>query len=133
MSQENVEVVRQVFEARNQGDWETVRAYAAPDIEFDLSRLAGDWTGVYRGVEAIGQLVEETSDAWSDIRWEAEEFIDAGDAVVVRVRFFAVGRATGIETVSRGGQVYWLADGKVVRYVQYPDPADALEAAGRRE
>jgi ketosteroid isomerase-like protein len=133
MSLENVEIVRRYFEARNQGDWETVRACAAPDIEYDLSRSVAPWVGMYRGFDAIERLWDEMSEAFGDYRWEAEEFIDAGDAVVVPARFCLTGRDSGIETVSRAAGVYWVTEGKVARFALYQSRTNALEAAGLSE
>jgi hypothetical protein len=56
MSQENVEIVRRVIDARNRCDRDAAFAYAAPDIEFDYANSAGPWAGVYRGVEATRRL-----------------------------------------------------------------------------
>jgi ketosteroid isomerase-like protein len=133
MSQENVEIVRRVIDARNRGDRDAAFAYAAPDIEFDFSNSAGPWAGIYRGVVATMRLWDEMDEVFGEFRWVPQEFIDTGDAVVVTMRFHSRGRGSGVETVSRGAQVYWLKDGKVVRYRQCQNRADALEAAGLRE
>jgi ketosteroid isomerase-like protein len=132
MSQENVEIVRRVIDARNRGDRDAAFAYAAPDIEFDFSTSTGPWAGIYRGVEATMRLWDGMDEAFSEFRWEPQEFIDAGDAVVVTMRFHIRGRGSGVETVVRGAQVYWLKDGTVVRYRHCQNRADALEAAGLR-
>ena len=64
--------------------------------------------------------------------WESEEFIDAGDAVVVPVTFHSRGRESGVETITRAVHVYWLRDGRVVRYRQLQSRAAAFQAAGLR-
>ena len=133
MSQENVEIVRRVIDARNRGDRDAAFAYAAPDIEFDFSNSAGPWAGIYRGVQATMRLWDGMDEVFSDFRWEPQEFIDAGDAVVVTMSFHTRGRESGVETVARGAGVYWFKDGQVVRYQQCQSRADALEAVGRQE
>jgi uncharacterized protein len=132
MSEENVETVRRVLEARNRGDIDVVMTYAAPDIEFDLSASAGTFAGVYTGHQALRRLWAAWSEVFSEMNWEAEEYIDAGDAVVVPVRFHSRGRGSGVETVTRAVHVYWLKDGRVVRYRQLQTRAAAFEAAGLR-
>jgi ketosteroid isomerase-like protein len=99
MSQENVEIVRRVFDARNRGDAEAAIACADPDIEFDFSTSPGPWAGIHRGVEAIRQLWEEAAEAFAEFSWEPEEFIEVGDAVVVPMRFHFRGLGSGVETV----------------------------------
>lgn len=132
MSEENVELVRRMMEARNRGDIDTVMTYAAPDIEFDLSASAGTFAGIYRGRTAVRRLWAAWSEVFSHMRWEEEEFIDAGDAVILPVHFHARGRGSGAETVTRAVHVYWLSGGQVVRYRQLPDRAAAFAAAGLR-
>jgi ketosteroid isomerase-like protein len=133
MSQANVEIVRRAIDARNRGDRAAAFADVAPDIEFDFSASAGHWAGIYRGVEEITRFWDRLSEAFSELSWEPHEFIDAGDAVVVPMRFRARGRESGVETVSRGAGVYWLKDGKCVRYRHCQSRAEALEAVGLRE
>jgi ketosteroid isomerase-like protein len=132
MSEDNVETVRRMMDARNRGDIDAAMAFAAPDIEFDLSASAGTFAGVYTGHQALLRLWAAWSEVFSEMIWEAEEFIDAGDAVVVPVTFHARGRESGVETVTRAVHVYWVSDGQVVRYRQLQDRAAAFEAAGLR-
>ena len=49
-----------------------------------------------------------------EIEATAEEFIDAGDRVVVSAYFKGRGRGSGIEVAARFYDVYTLRDGKVV-------------------
>ena len=133
MSQENVEIVRASLDARNRGDWEALRAVFASDCEFDYSRSKGLSPGVYRGSEAVMRMVDEYSEVFEEFGWEPDEFIDAGDAVVVPGRFYSRGKGSGVETGAWGVEVHWLVDGKVVRWRLCQDRAEALEAVGLRE
>ena len=107
MSQENVEIVRASLDARNRGDWEALRAVFASDCEFDYSRSKGLSPGVYRGSEAVMRMVDEYSEVFEEFGWEPDEFIDAGDAVVVPGRFHSRGKGSGVET-ARGA---WRSTG----------------------
>jgi ketosteroid isomerase-like protein len=49
------------------------------------------------------------------------------------MRVTATGRASGIPTETRTGNVYDLADGKIERIRIFADRAEALEAAGLSE
>jgi ketosteroid isomerase-like protein len=64
----------------------------------------------------------------------AEEFVDAGDAVVVRVRQGGRGKQSGAEVeMPPYWQVYRLLDGRAVRIEVYGDQRRALEAVGLAE
>ena len=52
-----------------------------------------------------------------------------GDAVVVRARSTARGRASGASVEEDISLVYWHRDGKVVRLEVFRSHQDALEAA----
>jgi len=63
----------------------------------------------------------------------AEEVRDAGDSVVVAVRFRAKGRETDLPFEGRYGHLWTFRGGKVIRLEGYTTFADALEAVGLRE
>jgi len=134
MSEENVEIVRQVYEAANQHDAERIFALYDPDVELDASRLEAVWiTGVYRGHEGLRAFFREWNEAWEGIDYSYEELIDAGDQVVSIVTRHGRGRASGVEVERPFALVWTVRDGKVVQVVWFLVRSDALEAAGLSE
>jgi ketosteroid isomerase-like protein len=134
MSQENVEIVRRTVEAILRGDWEQAAHLLDPDAE-GHGTVGGLSEGeVLRGVTQFRQSFEqEDAEAWDERRLEAEEFIDAGDRIVVLVREFRRGRGSGIELETDTAVVFEVRDGRVVRIQGYMDRAKAIEAAGVSE
>ncbi len=134
MSQENVEVVRRIVEDAIAGRWEESAQQLGPDVEWH-GTVGGLTEGtVWRGPEEIRRLFEqEGAEAWEERRLEAEEFIDAGDCVVVLVHEFRRGKGSGVEMETDTAVVYEVRDGRVVRAQGYMDRGKALEAAGLRE
>ena len=131
MSQENVEIVRAGIDAWSRGDWDTALRDAAPDLEYDLSHARGPFRGVYRR--------DQVSRAWADLtegltsaRIEPQEFIEAGEHVVVPWTFHARGR-DGIEVQARVTWTFTIRDGAVERICLYQERQEALEAAGLLE
>jgi ketosteroid isomerase-like protein len=136
MSQENVEVVRGVFEAAARRDTEAVLAAYGPEVEYDFSggplgSLVGDT--VYRGHEGIRNWVRDRYEAWETIEDEYQELIDAGECVVSFVITRARGRSSGAETELRHYGVWTLRDGRIIRVAWFYSRGDALEAAGLSE
>ena len=72
-------------------------------------------------------------EAWKERRLEAEEFIDAGDNVVVLLHEYRRGKGSGIELETETAIVVAVSGGRVVRLQGYMDRAAALEAAGLRK
>jgi ketosteroid isomerase-like protein len=95
MSQENVEIVRDAFEAFLGGDREKTAQLVDPEVEFH-GTVGGLQEGqIAHGQSEIDQTFEaEDLEAWEERRLEAEEFIDAGDDVVVLLHEYRRGSAT---------------------------------------
>ena len=138
MSQENVEIVRTLLEGFAHRQHERAFDLYDPEIEWDASRMVRalpDDAGVYHGHEGVRVYWRNWLSAWSDIDFELQDVVDAGDEVVALIRNQRQwGRHSGIVTeVQPYGLVFTIRDGKVVRWRAYPDQDSALEAAGRRE
>jgi ketosteroid isomerase-like protein len=133
MSQENVEIVRQVFEAWNRRDFEAGLRFADDDIEFHLiggfSDLVGDQINGRDGVLRFWRELAETVGGRIDI----DDAVDLGDQVVVTFTLSGTGAESGAPVKMQTGHIYTFRDGKVIRGDGYYDPADALEAAGLSE
>ncbi len=134
MSQETVEIVRRTVEAILQGEWDQAGQLLDPDAE-GHGTVGGLSEGtVLRGVTQFRQSFEqEDAEAWDERRLDAEEFIDAGDRVVVLVREFRRGKGSGIELEVDTAIVFEVRDGRVVRIQGYMDRDEALEAVGLSE
>jgi ketosteroid isomerase-like protein len=137
MSEENVEIVRRLYRAWERGDfWAHPEAFA-PDVrsarvmspEAEGAGLSGEWQGT-------DGLIENTRlwlSAWNDLRVQAQEFLEAGDRVVVFTRQTATAKASGIPLDREFADVWELRNGKVVDVRFYWRREDALEAAGLSE
>ena len=71
--------------------------------------------------------------AWNEYEVTHEEFVDAGDRVVVTLHLRARGRGSGVEIDARFFDVYTIRDGEIVRMDEFTERSAALEAAGLRE
>ena len=131
MSQENVEIVRTAIDAFNRGDWEATLSATAPEFEFDMSRSIGLQRGVYRLAE-VRQFWSDWVGVFDSVRQDVEEFIEAGDDVVVSSVMHVRGR-DGVEAQARATWVFTFRDGVVVRASMYQTKLDALEALGLPE
>jgi ketosteroid isomerase-like protein len=133
MSDQNVEVVRGIWEADRRRDLAAVQAAYAPDIEWeDHAGLWGDW-GVARGPDGIRQAWRRWYEAFEDVDIEFGEVAAGGDVVVVTYRLSARGRSSGVDVQQIVTLVWTLRAGKVVRIRAYTSRDEALEAAGLSE
>jgi ketosteroid isomerase-like protein len=136
MSQANVEVVRQIYDAVARRDSVTPFRFYADDIVWDLSTWAAVVfysRPVYRGHDGVRELWRETLAAFGEVDFQVEEVIDGGERVVAAIREREIGRASGVPVEARHTAVWTLADGKVTRMQIFSERPEALEAAGLRE
>jgi ketosteroid isomerase-like protein len=130
MSQENVEIVRRMCEA-----------FLGGDVAAALEVLHADvaWHGTIGGLdegrtahghdEVIAEFVESLRD-WERHSLEAEDYIDAGDRVVVLWHEVGRGRGSGVEVETRTAVVYTVEGDQVVDVHGYMDRRQAFEAVG---
>ena len=136
MSQENVELVRELLEAFARRDHERAFDFYDPDIVWeDLASPVEDARGVYHGHEGVRAYWREWLSAWRDLEFEIGDVRSAGEEVVALIRNQRQwGRHSGIETeMPPYGLVFTVRRGKVVRWRSYPDQESALAAAGLLE
>ena len=132
MSQENVELVRRRFEAFNRGDLAAMIGLTDPDAIWWDRPDDPEGAAAHPGRAAcFRHLAEILEDA--ELQAQPQEFIDAGDRVVVRVRLVGCGRTSGIAFQEHEFHVFTLRGGKVTEIREYRDRAEALEAVGLSE
>jgi ketosteroid isomerase-like protein len=134
MSQENVEIIRRGWEHWVATGVVTGMNSAQPaDFVWDVSNLGWPDQQIYPGVEGARQFLAEWADAWDDWEIEVEDYIDAGERVVVILNQRGRSKATGVPVDMRLAQVWTLRDGQGIRMQMYASPDEALEAVGLSE
>jgi ketosteroid isomerase-like protein len=129
MSQANLEIIKRGYEHfKARGE---IRAH--PDLVWDVSNLGWPDQQVYRGPEGAMQFNSEWAAAWDDWEMEPEDFIDAGDRVVVILIQRGRSKGTGVPVEMRFAQVWELRDGQGIRMQLYASVEEALEAVGLSE
>ena len=131
MSQENVEIVRRVYDALSQGDFERALEDAEPDFEWMPPEQ--DIQGPVQGAESLRRFLKDQNEAFEDFRVEAEELKEHGDQVLALIRVRGRGRASGVEFDIRAATLWTFRGGRLIRGQVFPEREKALEAAGLRE
>ena len=132
MSQENVELVRHLYEdGLIERDPEELLELAAPDIEYVNPPYAVE-PGVRRGLPAVARAMRAFAEVWEESRHELQELFDCGDIVVAAVNWHTRGRRSEREIVNEEAHSWTLREGRIVRFEWGQDLVKALEAAGLR-
>jgi ketosteroid isomerase-like protein len=132
MSQENVEIVRALYERWGEGDFRVSVDLFDPHAVLVIDPDFLD-AGAYLGIDAIAAYMRGLLEAWTHLTVEAEEIVPAGDSVLAGVRMRGVGSTSGIATEDRYFMLWSFRGRNVIRIENFRERADALEAAGLRE
>jgi hypothetical protein len=89
--------------------------------------------GTWHGLQGFLDLGAEWADTFDQFGLRAEDFIDAGDRVVVRVVIEGRGSGSGAPVAGTAWNVYGVRQGKLVSIDIYVTREQALEAVGLSE
>jgi ketosteroid isomerase-like protein len=133
MSLQNVELVRQLYEAAERRDLETLEMLGSEEGEFH-SVLAASEGRVFRGRQGIRDYFAAIDAAFDDWQPEIEELIDAGDDRVVAL-IHVSGAWQGERDLPRPARRpdRDRARNRICFIDSYFNQSEALAAAGLRE
>lgn len=131
MSEADLQALRQLY-----ADWSEGRMRGGEEL-FDpevVSRSYGDWPenpDALRGKEAVVGFMADWIRTWErPLRIEAEELIEAGDKILVLIRWRGRGKGSGAEMEASGAHLWEFRDGLAIRFDVYRDRDEARAALG---
>jgi ketosteroid isomerase-like protein len=127
MSDGNVEIVRRLSEEFTEGAEGWMDVYS-PDVELNVPHRGVNDPVLYTGPEGVTSLVDSYTELFSELRWDRELLIDAGDRVVGLFHQRGRSKQDGSWVEAQVGGVFHLHEGKVVRVQNFPSWSAALEA-----
>jgi ketosteroid isomerase-like protein len=130
VSEQDVELVRTVFDAINRRDVQAVLDAYHPDA--DMSTLTSELVQgkSYRGHTGIREYFSSFADVWEELRLEPEEIHDLGDdRILVVGRWSSRGKESGADVESPAAWLFGIRDGQIVFSRAYRDAEEALSDA----
>lgn len=120
-SADNLEVVRETYDAFARGDIEAVLASFDEDIEW-VEAEGGPYGGTYHGPEAVVENVfARLGEEWEEFVVEPDRFVVDGDTVVALGTYRGTYAATGESFEAPVAHAWDLEDGRITRFQQYVD------------
>ena len=126
MSQENVDKTRHFIDAYNRRDFDAAVEDFDPEIDWVLPAMQGFDSCV--GPDQIILFWQGLDETMDELRLNAQEFVDAGERVAVRLRYYGRGKGSGAEIEGRGAHLWIFRDGLVVGHEAYRDRDEARAA-----
>ncbi len=134
MSEENVEIVRRIYEAWGAGNFGVGLHDLDPHVTF-VVRPPFPEPAVLNGPDAISEyligFLKQFEPGSHTIK--ATELRVAGDTVIADVNQHGTGRTSGIEATLKFFMLFTFRGDKIVRLESVLSEAEALEAAGLSE
>ena len=117
----NLESVQGLYEAFAKGDIPTVLGFLDANIAWTEAK-GFPYGGTYNGPIAVleGVFMRFGSE-WDGFAAVPDEFIDAGDTIVVLGEYSGAYKATGKSFKANFAHVWKIREGKAVHFVQYVD------------
>jgi ketosteroid isomerase-like protein len=127
MSQENVVKTSDFIADYNRRDFESAVRFFDPQIEWVLPALQR--SDSCRGPEEVIRFWDGLDETFDELRLDPQEFVDAGDRVAVRLRYYGRGKGSGAELETElYHQVTTFRDGIMVRIEYFTSWPEALRA-----
>jgi uncharacterized protein len=125
----SVEATRRSYEAFARGDMEGVVADMDEAIEWHQAQGLPHG-GLYRGLAEVRRAIFDPLDEewWDEFAADADDFLDAGDHVVVIGRYRGRAKETGKPLDVPFVHVWTWRGGKAIRFRQFLDTAGWVEA-----
>jgi ketosteroid isomerase-like protein len=132
MSQENVALIRGLYDDFAAGNVPGVLGRMGPDMVWNEAENFPYADGnPYRGPEAVlAGVFARCGSEWDGFAAVPEEFLDAGDTVVVLGRYRGAYKATGRDQNTQMAHIWRVEGGKAVAFQQYADTLQVARVTG---
>jgi ketosteroid isomerase-like protein len=131
VSKKSVEIIAELYEALARRDLPAIQSLIDPEIIVSQTALL-PWGGEYHGFEGVQQFFTELFRS-VESQLAVDEFVDAGDRVIVIGSTRGHVRATGATFNIRAVHVWTVKGGRGVRFEPNVDTPKMLEALRQGE
>ncbi len=128
MFEQDAETLRDAYAAFNEGGVEAFLERLAPEFQLRDRESSPDRETTRYGKEGLKQLFDSYMEAFDALRLEPQEFIDAGDQIVVSLRQRVRGKGSGAEVVGNIAHVWTMRGAAPFRLRIFGDKESALRA-----
>ncbi len=125
MGQPYIQLIKAGYEAWNAGDRQWVLDHMTPDVEW-VSPPDDPDPGTFQGYQGVQRFWDNWKELFGQLQFEAVDFEDLGDHVLVVARRLGIGNVSGVRVEEQVIQVFSFGDdGRCYRVAEYYDPDEA--------
>jgi ketosteroid isomerase-like protein len=129
MPASRTEIVRELFDRFDRGGIEEALELIGEDFVASVPPSMSAEPDVYEGHAGARRYFAGFEGFLEDVRFQPQDVIEEGDAVIASIRFAGRGATSGIEVEQSAAVVSRVVDGKVVWMEAHPDVETARAAA----
>ena len=128
----NVELLRNGYEALAKGDIQTVLGLMDNEIEWYEAEHVTYWPGgpVIGPQAVVNGVFARLPQDFDGFKVDIKRIVGCGDTVLVEARYRATVKATGKPLDAQVAHIWDFRDGKVVRWQQYTDTWQFAQVTG---
>jgi uncharacterized protein len=128
MSQ-NLDMLKKGYEDFAKGDMDAVKETWAEDIRWEGPNAEGlPGSGTHEGHDGVEKMIGELNEAYDPFKVAPDEFLDAGDTIVVLGHNEATVKSSGNDIKVPFVHIWRISDGKVKRVQSLTDTAVVRDA-----
>lgn len=126
---QQIAALREAYAAFNRGDMDAAVASLDENIEW-IEPMEFPGGGSYQGRESAKQYLAQSRAAWAEVSSQPEQFIPAGNRMVVLVHARVQAKGSNEWQDVRLADVYTFRDGKAIQMRAFADRDEAMRWAG---
>lgn len=131
MQDQNVALIRKLYDAFAKGDIQTIINHVADDVEWISEGPAVvPWYGKKKGRAGVQEFFHGLASTQENMKLTIDDFVAQDDRVATFGRFKSKTKATGREIDTPIAHFFRIRDGKVVKFLNFGDTAQAEAAFG---
>jgi hypothetical protein len=129
MFEDNIAKLRSFYETAPQGQNKAAKLLDSQIEWIEPESAGGSVGGVHHGPQAVfDDVILPTLEKFDDFQLELDEFLTAGNRIIVTGRFRGRNKESGVELNAPFAHIWTLRDGKAVRFCNYTDTANWMHA-----
>lgn len=128
-NQDNIELVKQCYDAFLKGDVQRLLSFMSPDIDWELPQVEGvPFSGKRHGIDQVTEFFGMVGESQQPREFKPERFVAQDDLVVALGHYDWTVTATGANFCSDFVHCFTVRDGKVTAFKEYMDTYAAAAA-----
>lgn len=117
----NMEVIQELYRAFREEDYDAFLSISTEELKWIQNEGFPGGTKHKGALEVIEKVFKANNNNWQNFAFHIEEFLNAGNSVIVVGRYAGCSQITGKSMSAAAAHIYDLHDGKVYRFRMFAD------------